>query len=106
MSLNLSISARASAALERLARQHPGQDLFISVEQECGCGKMAYHLEWKPKAEAAEWFVEVGPVRLVTSEGFRDAVDGADIDYHDSLMEKKFIIRHPRVVTECQGPRA
>ncbi|MBX5466104.1 MAG: hypothetical protein K6U14_01235 [Firmicutes bacterium] len=105
MALHLSLSPKAFEALERLGRAHPGQDLHLAVVPECACGKMAFTWTWEPRADSPALALEVAGVRIVADPAQADQIDGADVDYEDALMTKRFVVHHPRVITECQGPR-
>lgn len=102
--MELNIRPAAARALEKIGRQHAGKVLRMRVEQVCGCGKMGFDFSWEAEPRPEDERAQSGGVTIVADAENRPFIDGAVIDYDDGIMEKKFVITHPNVVTECQGP--
>jgi iron-sulfur cluster assembly protein len=66
-----------------------------------GCSGFSYGLAFDEKLNEGDHVEEHGGVAVVIDSFSREHVDGAEIDYVDSLMGSGFAINNPNAVSSC-----
>jgi iron-sulfur cluster assembly protein len=66
-----------------------------------GCSGFSYGLAFDEKLNEGDLVEEHGGVAVVIDSFSRQHVDGAEIDYVDSLMGSGFAINNPNAVSSC-----
>lgn len=66
-----------------------------------GCGGFQYGLTFDDTPSEDDWIVEEGGVEVYIDSTSAMYLTGAEIDYHDSLMESGFVIHNPNAVSTC-----
>jgi len=66
-----------------------------------GCSGFSYGLAFDEKVNDGDLVEEHGSVAVVIDSFSREHVDGAEIDYVDSLMGSGFAINNPNAVSSC-----
>ena len=66
-----------------------------------GCSGFSYGLAFDPNVNEGDLVEEHGDVRVIIDQFSRQYVDGAEIDYVDSLMGSGFAINNPNAVSSC-----
>ena len=66
-----------------------------------GCSGLSYGMTFAEGAEMGDQEFEVSGVKVVVDPGSLPYLDGAEIDYVDSLMGGGFRIENPNAVRSC-----
>ena len=66
-----------------------------------GCSGLSYGMTFAEGPELGDQTFEVGGVKVVVDPGSYPYLDGAEIDYIDSLMGGGFRIENPNAVRTC-----
>lgn len=98
----LTVTPAAANTIRNLLeqRQIPGHVLRVFV-QGGGCSGMQYGMTFEANPESYDKVVEVDGVRLVVDPTSMEYLQGATIDFVDSLMGGGFRIDNPQAVSSC-----
>ncbi len=66
-----------------------------------GCSGMSYGMTFSEGAELGDQTFDLGNLKVVVDPGSIQYLDGAEIDYLDSLMGGGFRIENPNAVRSC-----
>ena len=93
--------AAAAKVVELRSREgqaEAGLRLFVKSG---GCSGYSYGLAFDPNVNEGDIVEHHGDVRVIIDQFSREHVDGAEIDYVDSLMGSGFAINNPNAVSSC-----
>ena len=93
--------AAAAKVVELRSREgqaEAGLRLFVKSG---GCSGYSYGLAFDPNVNEGDIVETHGDVRVIIDQFSREHVDGAEIDYVDSLMGSGFAINNPNAVSSC-----
>ena len=93
--------AAAAKVVELRSREgqaEAGLRLFVKSG---GCSGYSYGLAFDPNVNEGDLVETHGEVRVIIDQFSREHVDGAEIDYVDSLMGSGFAINNPNAVSSC-----
>ncbi len=93
--------AAAAKVVELRSREgqaDAGLRLFVKSG---GCSGYSYGLAFDPNVNEGDLVETHGDVRVIIDQFSRQHVDGAEIDYVDSLMGSGFAINNPNAVSSC-----
>ena len=93
----ITVSELAATELKRLI-QEQGQDevaVRVFITGSCGCGAAHYGMGLDTDYTAEEHVFDDHGLRLVADHDSAPLLDGAEIDYRDSLMGRGFTIKNP-----------
>ena len=93
--------AAAAKVVELRSREgqaDAGLRLFVKSG---GCSGYSYGLAFDPNVIEGDLVETHGDVRVIIDQFSRQHVDGAEIDYVDSLMGSGFAINNPNAVSSC-----
>lgn len=98
----VTLTDAAAATIKTLLQQRniPGYALRVFV-QGGGCSGMQYGMAFEAGPDESDAVVEVDSVRLVIDPGSMRYLQGATIDFVDSLMGGGFRIDNPNAVSSC-----
>lgn len=96
--LTSAAAAKARALIERDG--NPAVMLRMAV-QPGGCSGLRYELFFDDRTLDGDGIVEFDGVRLVVDEMSRPFVDGATIDYADTIEKQGFSIDNPQAQNSC-----
>jgi iron-sulfur cluster assembly protein len=82
----------------REGKEEAGLRLFVKSG---GCSGFSYGLAFDSKVNDDDLVEEHAGVRVLVDAFSRQYVDGAEIDYVDSLMGSGFAINNPNAVSSC-----
>lgn len=83
------------------ARQgQPGAGLRVSVNAG-GCSGFSYAFSLEEQAGDDDLLVERDGVRVFVDAVSLDLLDGAELDWNDSLIGAHFVVRNPVAVSGC-----
>ena len=93
----LTVSERAAEEMKRYIedRGEPNLAIRVFVQGACGCGSAQYGMGLEDEISAEENIFELHGVKLVVDPDSAPYLEGAEIDYRDSLMGKGFTIVNP-----------
>lgn len=92
----INVSERAATELRRVIDEqgHPELAIRVFVQGACGCGKANYGMGLENQIADDEQVFEAAGVKLVVDSDSATYLEGAEIDYQDSLMGRGFMIRN------------
>jgi iron-sulfur cluster assembly protein len=98
----LTITDSALAQLHDLLQKQGQPELGLRVfVQPGGCSGMSYGMGFEDHAEEGDAVTEYGGVRLFVDAVSAQYIQGAEIDYVDSLMGGGFTVHNPNAVSSC-----
>ena len=98
VSLTDAAAAKVVELRSREGQAEAGLRLFVKSG---GCSGYSYGLAFDPKVNEGDIVETHGEVRVIIDQFSREHVDGAEIDYVDSLMGSGFAINNPNAVSSC-----
>ncbi len=93
--------AAAAKVLELRSREGKAEAALRLFVKGGGCSGFSYGLAFDDKLNEGDHVEEHGGVPVVIDSFSRQHVDGAEIDYVDSLMGSGFAINNPNAVSSC-----
>ncbi|MBM2810747.1 MAG: hypothetical protein HW416_1506 [Chloroflexi bacterium] len=93
----INVTDRAATELKRAIDEQGDAEIAIRVfvQGACGCGKAHYGMGLDKALGEGEQIFETCGVKVVVDEESAPYLEGAIIDYRDSLMNKGFTIENP-----------
>jgi iron-sulfur cluster assembly protein/iron-sulfur cluster insertion protein len=82
------------------AEGEPGLALRVAVKAG-GCSGFSYEMFFDSEIEAQDLVAEFGEVKVVVDPESASRLQGATLDYKDSLMGGGFAIENPNVTRSC-----
>jgi iron-sulfur cluster assembly accessory protein len=100
MAVTLSEKAitKVKAQLEKEGRAGGVLRLFISAG---GCSGMNYNFEFTDAAEQDDTVFETAGVKLAVAQKALFFVNGATVDWHQTMMESGFRVTNPNATAAC-----
>ena len=101
----LNVSDRAATEMKRYIEEQSAPNLAIRVfvQGACGCGSAQYGMGLEDEIGAEESIFEIQGVKLVVDPESAPYLEGAEIDFRDSLMGKGFTIANPNQTSSGCG---
>src|SRR5581483_7129335 len=99
----INISNKAAAELRRIVQEQDETDAAIRVfvQGACGCGAAHYGMGIETEIGEGEELLDANGIRIVIDPESAPYLDGAEIDYRDSLMGRGFMIKNPNQSGGC-----
>lgn len=93
----INVTERATSELKRLIDEQGDPDFAVRVfvQGACGCGAAQYGMGLENEILEGESVVEASGIKLVMDADSVPYLEGAEIDYKDSLMGRGFTISNP-----------
>jgi iron-sulfur cluster assembly protein len=93
----ITVSERAASELKRLIDEQGQEDLAVRVfvTGSCGCGAAHYGMGLDNDLTPEDNVFDASGVRVVADGESAPLLEGAEIDYRDSLMGRGFTIKNP-----------
>lgn len=93
----INVSDRAMSEMKRFIEEEADPEIAIHVfvQRACGCGKANYGMAIGPEIPDEANIFELEGVRLVIDADSAPYLEGAEIDFQDSLMGRGFVIHNP-----------
>ncbi len=86
------------SVLERQNKPNGALRVYVSPG---GCSGFSYGMSLEEEPDADDAVIEYDDVRVVVDEFSAQYLQGAQIDYEDSLMGGGFQVRNPNAVKSC-----
>lgn len=101
----MNISERAATEMKRYIdeRGEPNLAIRVFVQGACGCGSAQYGMGLEDEFNDDEQILELHGLKFVVDADSVPYLEGAEIDYSDSLMGKGFTIANPTRTTSGCG---
>jgi iron-sulfur cluster assembly protein len=99
----ISISDKAAEELRRIVGEQDEAETAIRVfvQGACGCGAAHYGMGIETEFGADEQLIDTNGVKFVIDPESAPYLEGAEIDYRDSLMGRGFMIKNPNQGGGC-----
>ncbi|HZT06493.1 MAG TPA: iron-sulfur cluster assembly accessory protein [Chloroflexota bacterium] len=99
----ITISDKAAAELRRIVDENDQADAAIRVfvQGACGCGAAHYGMGIETDIGEDEDVLDANGIKLVVDRESAPYLEGAEIDYRDSLMGRGFMIKNPNQAGGC-----
>lgn len=100
----INVSERAVAEMKRFIAEEAAPDaaVHVFVEGACGCGAARYGMALGKEIPERADVLEMDGLKLVIDVESAPYLEGAEIDYQDSLMTRGFVVKNPnRPKTGC-----
>jgi iron-sulfur cluster assembly protein len=94
-------NAAAQKVVELRQREGKAEARLRLFVKSGGCSGFSYGLAFDEKLNDGDLVEDHGNVAIVIDSFSRQHVDGAEIDYVDSLMGSGFAINNPNAVSSC-----
>lgn len=93
----ITMSDRAATEMKRLVEEQGpvGAAIRVFVRGSCGCGAAQYGMGLDDEIGEGDGLIEAQGVKLVVDSDSASQLEGAEIDYSDSLMGRGFTIKNP-----------
>ena len=98
----ITMTGTAKQALQRFMADEPSTDAGLRVYiTPGGCSGFSYGMVLEDQIDPADEVFEQGGVKLIVDRFSASMLDGAEIDYVESLMGAGFSVNNPSAVTTC-----
>ena len=98
----MNILPGAVAKLEELFAEENNPNIKLRVfVQGGGCSGFQYGFTFDEEQAEDDWDFEAGTVRVLVDSMSMQYLQGADIDYQESLQGASFVINNPQATTTC-----
>ena len=98
----ITMTETAKQALQRFMADEPSTDAGLRVYiTPGGCSGFSYGMVLEDQIDPAVEVFEQGGVKLIVDRFSASMLDGAEIDYVESLMGAGFSVNNPSAVTTC-----
>jgi len=98
----ITVTATAANRLQKVMTEKGLSDYALRVfVQGGGCSGLSYGMTFAEGPELGDQEFETNNIKLVVDPGSIQYLDGAQIDYIDSLMGGGFRIENPNAVRSC-----
>ena len=93
----ITVSERAATELKRILDEQSQENMAVRVfvSGSCGCGAAHYGMGLDNDLAEDDHVFDSAGLKLVADGDSAPFLDGAEIDYRDSLMGRGFTIRNP-----------
>jgi iron-sulfur cluster insertion protein len=94
----------SASAAERIAAIMAGEVGAKALRVEVlagGCNGFQYKFDLTADLDAEDYVVEQSGARVVVDQASLDLLDGAELDYKDTLMGAYFAVGNPNAKTSC-----
>lgn len=98
----MNILPGAVAKLQELVAEENNPNIKLRVfVQGGGCSGFQYGFTFDEEQAEDDFDFEAGTVRVLVDSMSMQYLQGADIDYQESLMGASFVINNPQATTTC-----
>jgi iron-sulfur cluster insertion protein len=98
----MNILPRAVSKLQELVAEENNPNVKLRVfVQGGGCSGFQYGFTFDEEQAEDDWDFEAGTVRVLVDSMSMQYLQGADIDYQESLQGASFVINNPQATTTC-----
>jgi len=101
-SQTITVTPKAAEKVVEFMKQEGKDNLFLRVYVTGGgCSGLSYGMGFEEKAEEDDITIEQNGVKILIDNYSQRYLNGANVDYIDSLMGSGFKINNPNVTKSC-----
>lgn len=98
----IKISESAQKKIEILLLEENNPELFLrTFVQGGGCSGFSYGFTFDQDQAEDDFEIKLGSIRVLVDSMSMQYLNGAEIDYKESLEGESFVIRNPNATTTC-----
>ena len=98
----VTVTAKAAEKIQEFMKEEAEKPEFLRVYvQGGGCSGLSYGMGFEKAAEEDDLVIEENGVKLLVDSYSVDHLQGANVDYIESLMGSGFKINNPNVTKSC-----
>ncbi|ABK76776.1 conserved hypothetical protein [Cenarchaeum symbiosum A] len=98
----VTVTEKAAAKIKEFMSEEGEQSQYLRVYvQGGGCSGLSYGMGFEKTAEEDDTVIEESGVKLLVDSYSQDHLNGASVDYIESLMGSGFKINNPNVTKSC-----
>src|SRR5215210_1633177 len=98
----ITMTETAKGALKRFMEDEPASDTGLRVYiTPGGCAGFSYGMVLEDQVDTSDEVFDHDGVRLIVDRFSASMLDGAEIDYVESLMGAGFSVNNPNAVSQC-----
>ena len=98
----ITLQPGAVATLQELVAEENNPNIKLRVfVQGGGCSGFQYGFTFDEEQAEDDWDFEAGTVRVLVDSMSMQYLQGANIDYQESLQGASFVINNPQATTTC-----
>ena len=98
----VTITSKAAEKIQEFMAEEEGKPQFLRIYvQGGGCSGLSYGMGFEKEAEEDDSVIEENGVKVLVDSMSIDHLNGANVDYIESLMGSGFKINNPNVTKSC-----
>ena len=98
----VTITSKAAEKIKEFMAEEEGKPQFLRIYvQGGGCSGLSYGMGFEKEAEEDDSIIEESGVKVLVDSMSQDHLNGANVDYIESLMGSGFKINNPNVTKSC-----
>ena len=98
----VTITSKAAEKIKEFMAEEEGAPQFLRIYvQGGGCSGLSYGMGFEKEAEEDDSIIEESGVKVLIDSMSQDHLNGANVDYIESLMGSGFKINNPNVTKSC-----
>ena len=98
----VTITSKAAEKIKEFMAEEDGNPQFLRIYvQGGGCSGLSYGMGFEKEAEEDDSIIEESGVKVLVDSMSQDHLQGANVDYIESLMGSGFKINNPNVTKSC-----
>lgn len=98
----VTVTPKAAEKILEFMKEEPEKPEYLRVYvQGGGCSGLSYGMGFETKPEEDDTVIEEASVKLLVDSYSQEHLQGANIDYIESLMGSGFKINNPNVTKSC-----
>ena len=98
----VTITSKAAEKIKEFMAEEDGAPQFLRIYvQGRGCSGLSYGMGFEKEAEEDDSIIEESGVKVLIDSMSQDHLNGANVDYIESLMGSGFKINNPNVTKSC-----
>jgi iron-sulfur cluster assembly protein len=98
----VTITSKAAEKIQEFMAEEEGKPQFLRIYvQGGGCSGLSYGMGFEKEAEEDDSIMEENGVKVLVDSMSIDHLNGANVDYIESLMGSGFKINNPNVTKSC-----
>lgn len=98
----VTVTAKAAEKIQEFMKEETQHPEYLRVYvQGGGCSGLSYGMGFETKPEEDDIIIEENGVKLLIDSYSQDHLQGANVDYIESLMGSGFKINNPNVTKSC-----
>ncbi len=98
----VTITSKAAEKIKEFMAEEEGKPQFLRIYvQGGGCSGLSYGMGFEKEAEEDDSIIEESGVKVLIDSMSQDHLNGANVDYIESLMGSGLKINNPNVTKSC-----